>query len=219
MASQSNRLDALLNDTPVIPVLTINDVTSGVETARALIAGGLRVIEVTLRTEVALEAIQAIADELPDAIVGAGTLTEPHHFAQTQAAGATFTVSPAVTPALIEAAADHSPPWLPTASTPSESLSVLAAGFGTQKLFPAEPLGGIGYLKALHPPLPDVRFCPTGGINARNAADYLACPNVICVGGSWLAPADAVASADWLAISALARDAARLRGSDPSPAS
>ncbi len=208
--NRSDALVSILGGVPIIPVLTVGGVDEAVNTARALCAGGLPVIEVTLRTESALAAISAIRDALPNAVVGAGTVTVPEHFAQVEASGAQFCVSPAVTEKLIGAASISPVPWLPTASTPSEHLNLLEHGYSLQKLFPAEPIGGIAYLNAVHPPLPDVRFCPTGGINASNAAAYLACVNVACVGGSWVSPAPLVAAKQWDAIEGLARASASL---------
>ena len=179
--------------------------------ARALLAGGVRVLEVTLRTPVALEAIRAIASEVEDAIVGVGTITRPEDFALAAAAGARFGVSPGLTPALIDAARASPLPLLPGVMTPAEVIAARAAGFTELKLFPAQQAGGIGMLKALGSPFPDVTFCPTGGVTPESAPDFLALPNVACVGGSWLTPKDAIAQSDWKRITALARAAAALR--------
>lgn len=196
---------------PVIPVITVHDLAQAVPMAQALVAGGLRVLEVTLRTPHGLPAIEAMRRAVPEAIVGVGTLTVPAQFAQADAAGAQFGVSPGLTPALVSAAASVSWPLLPGIMTPSELIAARAAGFATCKLFPAQQAGGIGMLKALHAVFPDVRFCPTGGISRDTAPQYLALPNVACVGGSWVVPDDAVRSGDWSRIQALARDAAALR--------
>jgi 2-dehydro-3-deoxyphosphogluconate aldolase/(4S)-4-hydroxy-2-oxoglutarate aldolase len=196
---------------PVIPVIVIDDVARAASLARALVAGGVRVLEVTLRTAAGLDAIAAIAREVPDAIVGVGTITQPQEFAQAMNAGARFAVTPGLTPALIEAARESSLPLLPGVMTPSEVIAAKAAGCMQLKLFPAEQAGGIGMLKALGGPFPDVTFCPTGGVTAATAPDFLALPNVACVGGSWLTPKDAVAAGDWARITALARAAAALR--------
>ncbi|HPE72827.1 MAG TPA: bifunctional 4-hydroxy-2-oxoglutarate aldolase/2-dehydro-3-deoxy-phosphogluconate aldolase [Candidatus Competibacter sp.] len=195
---------------PVIPVLVIEDLAQAVPLAQALVAGGVRVLEVTLRTPVALAAIRAIAREVPEVIVGVGTLTRPEDFTEARDAGARFGVSPGLTPALIEAAKESGLPLLPGVITPSEVMTARAAGFHQLKLFPAQPAGGIDMLKALAGPFPDVIFCPTGGISAETAPDYLALPNVGCVGGSWLTPKTALAAEDWSVITALARQAATL---------
>jgi 2-dehydro-3-deoxyphosphogluconate aldolase/(4S)-4-hydroxy-2-oxoglutarate aldolase len=171
----------------------------------------VRVLEITLRTPVALDAIRAIANGVTDAIVGVGTISDPADFERSIAAGAQFGVSPGLTPALIEAALACRLPLLPGVMTPSEVLAARAAGFTALKLFPAQQAGGTGMLKALAGPFGDVTFCPTGGITATSAADFLALPNVGCVGGSWLTPNDVVAAGDWRRITALAREAAGLR--------
>lgn len=199
---------------PVIPVIVIDDATSAVPLARALVAGGVRVLEITLRTPAALAAVRAIAAEVPDAIVGVGTITDPGEFAQAREAGARFGVSPGITPALIAAAKSSELPWLPGVMTPSEVMIARAAGLTALKFFPAQPAGGIAMLKALAGPFPDVTFCPTGGITAITAPEYLALANVACVGGSWLMPPDAIRSRDWPRITALAREASRLAAAD-----
>jgi 2-dehydro-3-deoxyphosphogluconate aldolase / (4S)-4-hydroxy-2-oxoglutarate aldolase len=198
---------------PVIPVIVIEDLAKAVPLAKALVAGGVRALEITLRTPVALDAIRAIASEVKDAIVGVGTISDPADFERSIAAGARFGVSPGLTPALIEAALACRLPLLPGVMTPSDVLVARAAGFTALKLFPAQQAGGIGMLKALGGPFPDVTFCPTGGVAAASAADFLALPNVGCVGGSWLTPKDAVTAGDWERITALARAAAALRAS------
>ena len=182
---------------PVIPVIVIEDPAQAVPLARALVAGGVRVLEVTLRTPVALDAIRAIASEVDDALVGVGTITRPEDFALAAAAGARFGVSPGLTPALIEAARASPLPLLPGVMTPAEIIAARAAGFTELKLFPAQQAGGIGMLKALGSPFPDVTFCPTGGVTQESAPDFLALPNVACVGGSWLTPKEAIAKKDW----------------------
>jgi len=196
---------------PVIPVIIIDALADAVPLARALVAGGIRVLEVTLRTPVALAAIRAIADALPDALVGVGTITKPDDFAAAKAAGARFGVSPGLTPALIDAARGSDLPLLPGVMTPSEVIAARAAGFTELKLFPAQQAGGIGMLKALGSPFGDVTFCPTGGVTFDNAPEFLALSNVACVGGSWVAPKEAVAAGDWSRITALARAASALR--------
>ena len=198
---------------PVIPVIVIDDLTKAVPLAAALVAGGVRVLEVTLRTPVALDAIRAIANAVEGAIVGVGTITRPDDFERAINAGARFGVSPGLTPSLVEAALASGLPLLPGVMTPSDAIAARAAGFTELKLFPAQQAGGIGMLKAMGGPFPDVTFCPTGGVTAASAPDFLALPNVGCVGGSWLTPKDAVASGDWRMITALAREATALRAS------
>ena len=202
----------LLSLAPVVPVLTITELEHAVPLARALTAGGLRVLEITLRTPVALAAIEAIRHAVPEAVVGAGTLTRAVDFAAAHRAGAQFGVTSGLTPDLASAARGARFPVLPGAMTPTEVIAARAAGFDVLKLFPAQPAGGIGLLQALSSPFPDVAFCPTGGITRLNAPDYLALANVICVGGSWFAPQALLAEGDWTGIEALARDAANLRG-------
>ncbi|MER7499451.1 bifunctional 4-hydroxy-2-oxoglutarate aldolase/2-dehydro-3-deoxy-phosphogluconate aldolase [Nonomuraea pusilla] len=202
---------SLLNLAPVIPVVVIEDVETAVPMARALVAGGLPAIEVTLRTPGALEAIARIAAEVPDATVGAGTVRTAADIAAAVAAGATFLVSPGTTPALLEAMAASGVPYLPGATTVSEVLALAERGLKELKFFPAEAAGGVPYLKSLAGPLPDVRFCPTGGVRPDTASSYLALPNVGCVGGTWLTPADALASGDWARVEKLAAEAAALR--------
>jgi 2-dehydro-3-deoxyphosphogluconate aldolase/(4S)-4-hydroxy-2-oxoglutarate aldolase len=201
----------LMRTGPVIPVIVIEKLEHAVPLARALVAGGVRVLEVTLRTAVALDAVEAIARQVDGAIVGVGTITRAEDFARSMEAGARFGVSPGLTPALVEAAKASALPLLPGAMTPSDVIAARAAGFTELKLFPAQQAGGIGMLKALAGPFPGVTFCPTGGITAATAAEFLALPNVACVGGSWLTPRDAVEAGDWAHITALARQAAALR--------
>jgi 2-dehydro-3-deoxyphosphogluconate aldolase/(4S)-4-hydroxy-2-oxoglutarate aldolase len=195
---------------PVIPVIVIDRLPDAVPLARALVEGGVRVLEVTLRTAVALKAIEAIAREVQGAIVGVGTIARPQDFIDAASAGAVFGVSPGLTPALIDAALASGMPLLPGVMTPSDVIAARAAGFTELKLFPAQQAGGIGMLKALGGPFPDVVFCPTGGVTLSTAPDFLALPNVACVGGSWLTPKEAVAAGDWAAITTLARGAAAL---------
>lgn len=195
----------------VVPVLTIEDPGTGVEIARALQKGGLNLIEITLRTPAAVEVIRRIAREVRDVHVGAGTVLDPDDAAKAIAAGARFIVSPGMTPRLIDAAETWPIPYLPGAVTASEAMALGDLGYRTLKFFPAVPAGGVTYLKALAAPLPGLTFCPTGGIDAGNAADFLAIPNVVAVGGSWVAPGKEVGAKDWLAITALAHQAAALR--------
>lgn len=206
-----NVLD-LMRLSPVIPVITVHDLAHAAPLARALVAGGLRVLEMTLRTPCALDAIALMRDAVPDAIVGAGTLTRAEDFAAVARAGAQFGVSPGLTPALIDAAASAPFPLLPGVMTPSDLIAARAAGFVACKLFPAQQAGGIEMLKALAGPFPDHVFCPTGGITRANAPAFLALPNVLCVGGSWVVPKEAIAAGNWAEIEALARDAALLAG-------
>lgn len=194
----------LLSAVPVLPVLTIRDIDHAVPLARALVAGGLDRLEITLRTPVALDAIRRIADEVPEAIVGSGTVTRAEDLEATVRAGGRFAVSPGLTPALYDAARDSEIPLIPGVATPSEAMTARDAGFEVLKLFPAEAVGGRSLLRAVGGPLPDLRFCPTGGINESTFRDYLALENVVCVGGSWVAPRDAVESGDWPRITALA---------------
>jgi 2-dehydro-3-deoxyphosphogluconate aldolase / (4S)-4-hydroxy-2-oxoglutarate aldolase len=198
---------------PVIPVLTVTDLETAVPLARALVAGGLRVLEITLRTPVALAAIEAMRKAVPDAVVGAGTLTRAVDFAAADRAGAQFGVTPGLTPDLAAASRGARFPLLPGVMTPTELIAARAAGFNVLKLFPAQQAGGVAMLQALGAPFPDVLFCPTGGVTRATAVDYLALPNVICVGGSWLAPKAMLAAGDWSGIETLARDAASLKKS------
>ena len=202
---------SLVSQTPVIPVLTIERVADAAPLARALVAGGLPVIEVTLRTKAALEAIKAIAAEVPDCVVGVGTVTRGADIQAAIAAGARYLVSPGTPPELAAALADASVPVLPGCATVSEAMALSLRGFKVLKFFPAEACGGVAWLKSIAAPLPELKFCPTGGIDQRNAATYLACANVLAVGGSWVAPKDALATGDFARITELARAAAALR--------
>ncbi|WTU15707.1 bifunctional 4-hydroxy-2-oxoglutarate aldolase/2-dehydro-3-deoxy-phosphogluconate aldolase [Streptomyces sp. NBC_00075] len=201
---------SVLDLAPVIPVVVVEDLVDAVPLARALVAGGLPAIEVTLRTPVALDAIRAIADGVPDAVVGVGTVISPGQVSDALAAGARFLVSPGWTDVLLESMRASGVPFLPGVSTTSEVVALLERGVREMKFFPAEAAGGAAYLKALAGPLPQARFCPTGGVGPANAPEYLALPNVACVGGSWMLPADAIASRDWDRVEALARQAAGL---------
>lgn len=196
---------------PVIPVLTVTELEHAVPLARALAAGGLRVLEVTLRTPVALAAVEAMRKAVPEAIVGVGTLTRAVDFAGANRVGAQFGVTPGLTPELAAAARGSRFPLLPGVMTPTELIAARAQGFHVLKLFPAQQAGGVAMLKALGGPFPDVSFCPTGGITRASAAEYLALSNVACVGGSWFAPKELLDAGNWGAIEALARDAAGLR--------
>ncbi len=209
---KSSDLLRIMEAQPVIPVLKIERAADAVPLARALARGGLPAIEITLRTPAALEAIRLAVMEVPEAIVGAGTILNAKQFEQAAAAGSRFIVSPGCTPNLIDAAADSPVPLLPGAITPSEIMAAYERGYSVLKFFPAEQAGGASFLKSLASPLTDIRFCPTGGIGAKNAGDYLRLPNVICVGGSWVAPDDLVAAGRWDEIETLTRAASALKG-------
>lgn len=197
---------------PVVPVIVIHSIEDAAPMAEALTGGGLPALEVTLRTPVALEAIAEMRVRAPQAVIGAGTVLSERDARAAQAAGAQFLVSPGLTDALADAVAETGLPFLPGVATASEAMRAAERGFQALKLFPAENVGGRGLLKSLSGPLPDIRFCPTGGVGPSNAGDYLALPNVVCVGGSWVAPADRVAAKDWAGVAALAAEAAGLRG-------
>ena len=197
----------LLGSTRVVPVITISDPDTAVPLAEALVAGGLQVLEITLRTDAGLESIRRIAAEVPSAVVGAGTVTTPQQYLDARNAGARFIVSPGCTDSLARAAADAGGEFLPGAVTASEVLGLLEHGIAMMKFFPAATSGGIDALKALGAPFPQVSFCPTGGIGLKTAPDYLALPNVVCIGGSWMVPADLIAEHAWAAITALAAEA------------
>ncbi len=203
---------SVLDLAPVVPVVVLHDAADAVPLARALVAGGLPAIEVTLRTPAALDSIRAMAAEVPGAVVGAGTVISPEHVRDTVAAGARFLVSPGWTDALLEAMKASGVPFLPGVSTTSEVVGLLGRGVRERKFFPAGAAGGTAYLKALSAPLPQARFCPTGGISLASAPSYLALPNVGCVGGSWMVPGDAVAAKDWDRVARLAAEAAALAG-------
>ncbi len=202
---------SVLDVVPVLPVVVLDRVADAVPLAHALVAGGLPAIELTLRTPAALDAIAAITAEVPEILVGAGTIVAPDQAAEAADAGARFLVSPGATPSLLAAMTATGLPFLPGTATVSEVLAALEAGATELKFFPAEAAGGAAYLRALAAPVPAARFCPTGGITAATAPTYLALPNVGCVGGSWLTPSRLVDAGDWTAIEALAREAAALR--------
>lgn len=208
--STSSAIDRILEKAPVLPVLTIHDLETAAPLAQALFEAGLPVVEVTLRTPVALEAIAAMRDAVPDMIVGAGTVLAENDLARVQSAGAAFAISPGATPALYRAARESAIPFVPGVATASEIMTGAEFGWSRFKFFPAEAAGGRAALKSWSGPLPGVRFCPTGGISAHNAADYLRLENVVTVGGSWMVPAEAVREHDWQRITALARDCVNL---------
>ncbi|MCM2388746.1 bifunctional 4-hydroxy-2-oxoglutarate aldolase/2-dehydro-3-deoxy-phosphogluconate aldolase [Streptomyces albipurpureus] len=205
-------MTSVLDLAPVIPVVVIEDADDAVPLARALVAGGLPAIEVTLRTPAALDAIRAIAAEVPEAVVGAGTVISAEHVKAATEAGARFLVSPGWTDQLLAAMRSSGQAFLPGVSTVSEVVALLERGVSEMKFFPAEAAGGTAYLKSIGGPLPGARFCPTGGISAASAPAYLALPNVGCVGGTWMLPADALAAGDWSRVESLAAEAAALRG-------
>jgi 2-dehydro-3-deoxyphosphogluconate aldolase/(4S)-4-hydroxy-2-oxoglutarate aldolase len=205
----------ILSVAPVVPVITIERLEHAVPLARALVAGGLRVLEITLRTPVALAAIETVRGAVPDAIVGAGTLLRAKDFSAATAAGAQFGVSPGLTAGLAEASRSVDFPLLPGVMTPSELMAAAEMGFDTLKLFPAEQAGGTRMLAAVSGPFRGVVFCPTGGVTPQNASTYLALANVVCVGGSWVAPPDLIKQQNWAAIEGLAAEAMSLRRRQP----
>lgn len=205
------RIREVMSAAPVMPVIVLDHADDAVPLAQALVDGGIRVLEVTLRTPAALAAVAAIRAHVPGAIIGVGTVLDPPQFAAAAEAGAMFAVTPGLTSALAQAAADAALPLLPGVMTPSEVMAARAAGFDAMKLFPADQAGGAGMLRALAGPLPDILFCPTGGVGPDNAAALLALPNVGCVGGSWIAPRERIAARDWDGIRRLAAAAAALR--------
>lgn len=198
---------------PVVPVVVIDDVEQAVPLAQALVRGGVRIIEITLRTPAGLGAIQRVAAEVPDMVTGAGTVLTAEDAVAVQQAGAQFIVTPGVAPKLLDACVGTGLPLLAGTNTLSEMITLAERGLTAMKFFPAEASGGRAYLSAVAGPVPHLRFCPTGGISPANAADYLALPNVGCVGGSWLTPKQAVAAGDWAAVEKLATEAAALRPS------
>jgi 2-dehydro-3-deoxyphosphogluconate aldolase / (4S)-4-hydroxy-2-oxoglutarate aldolase len=204
-------LEAALNRAPVVPVMVIEDVKQAVPLARALVAGGLPVLEITLRTEAAIDCIKAIIAEVEGAVVGAGTVLTPKQLRLCEKIGCAFAVSPGSTGKLLDEAEGRDIALLPGGATASECMALLEWGYTIQKFFPAEPAGGSAYLASLAQPLPQVRFCPTGGITPDLAPKYLKLSNVITLGGSWMAPKNLVAAGDWVAIEKLARDASKLK--------
>lgn len=211
MPQDAAALRQTLSLAPVIPVIVLDDLAAARPLAEALVAGGLPVLEVTLRTPHALQIIEIMA-KVPGAVVGSGTVRSPLQMGHSVDAGCQFMVSPGASPRLLEAAEEHAIPLLPGIGTPTEAMTASEHGYSFLKFFPAEALGGVKVLKAYASPLPDITFCPTGGIDMAKAREYLALPNVICVGGSWIMPTDAIANKDWKRIEALAREAAALKG-------
>jgi 2-dehydro-3-deoxyphosphogluconate aldolase / (4S)-4-hydroxy-2-oxoglutarate aldolase len=211
LSSRSEVVTSVLDVVPVMPVVVLESLDHAVPVARALVAGGLPAIELTLRTPVALDAIRAISSEVPEILVGAGTITTPAHAEQALEAGAQFLVSPGTTRSLLHAMRDTGLPFLPGTATVSEVLAALEAGCTELKFFPAEASGGAAYLRSVASPVPAARFCPTGGITLDSAPSYLALSNVGCVGGSWITPGEALAAGDWDRVTRLAAEAAALR--------
>jgi 2-dehydro-3-deoxyphosphogluconate aldolase/(4S)-4-hydroxy-2-oxoglutarate aldolase len=210
MSTQAS-IAEILRLSPVMPVVTIEDASTGPDLARALVRGGIRVIEVTLRTKQAIQAIEAIAKEVPEICTGVGTVMSPKDLELAANAGATFAISPGATRELLDAGKGFRIPYLPAVATASELMTALNAGYTHFKLFPANVAGGLAALKGFYGPFPEARFCPTGGVTPQTAGSYLEQPNVLCVGGSWLAPSEALKARDWARIEALAREAAALR--------
>ena len=203
-------IEQIMLTSPVIPVIVINDMDDAVPLAQALVNGGLKVLEVTLRTDLGLQAITKIKQAIPEAIVGAGTVITPNDVEKSLAAGAEFLVSPGSTAALIDAALDNAVPLLPGVATPSEAMTLLGRGIAHMKFFPAQAAGGIPMLKSIAGPLPQLKFCPTGGITEANAPDFLALANVLCVGGTWMLDKALIEARDWAGIEQKARAAAQL---------
>jgi 2-dehydro-3-deoxyphosphogluconate aldolase/(4S)-4-hydroxy-2-oxoglutarate aldolase len=212
MGDKTEKLLSTLKLQPVVPVLIIEDAKTAVPLARALVAGGLKAIEITLRTDAALEAVRLVAQEVEGAVVGAGTILNAAHYAAAVDAGSQFIVSPGTTQELLDVARQSDIPLLPGAATASEVMALREEGYKVLKFFPAEQAGGAAYLKALSSPLAGTLFCPTGGISLKNAMDYLSLPNVVCVGGSWVAPKELVSAGDWAGITKLASEASALKG-------
>jgi len=206
-SEQTRKICALA---PVVPVLVVDDAAHAAPLARALVAGGLPALEVTLRTPAALDVIREMA-QVEGGVVGAGTLLTPADVKAAKAAGATFGVSPGATDTLLQACEDEGLPLLPGAATASEAMRLFERGYRVMKFFPAEASGGAPALKGIGAPIPQISFCPTGGVSIKNAMDYLSLPNVICVGGSWVAPKNLVETGDWEGITALAKEAAALK--------
>jgi 2-dehydro-3-deoxyphosphogluconate aldolase / (4S)-4-hydroxy-2-oxoglutarate aldolase len=204
-------IEAILSSAPVVPVMVIDRTTDAVPLARALVKGGLPVLEITLRTNAAIESIRAIMAEVEGASVGVGTVITPQQMADMDKLGCTFAVSPGSSPNLLKAAKDIRMPLLPGGVTASECMNLLEQGYRFQKFFPAEPAGGAAYLSSLNSPIPQIQFCPTGGITLESAPKYLKLANVITVGGSWMVPKKLIEAGDWAGIEALAREASKLK--------
>ncbi|MEO0544284.1 MAG: 2-dehydro-3-deoxy-phosphogluconate aldolase [Pseudomonadota bacterium] len=211
MTQNRDALYEIMTGQPVIPVIVIDDADDAVPLAKALVAGGLPAIEITLRTDAAMSAIERIANEVPDAIVGAGTVLSGNQYEQVVSAGARFAVSPGFTREIAAASLGSAVPLLPGSTTASEIMRAIELGYTLLKFFPAEQSGGSSFLKSLASPFGGVNFCPTGGVSVSNTKDYLSLPNVLCVGGSWVAPKSAVEAGDWATIEALAKEASTLQ--------
>lgn len=210
MSQNRDTLLPIMTGQKVIPVIVIDDAQAAVPLARALAAGGLPAVEITLRTDAAIDAIAAVAEQVPEAIVGAGTVMNGKQYEEAVAAGSKFVVSPGFTPELASAAMGSAVPLLPGCISPSEIMRALEYGYSLLKFFPAEQAGGASFLKSLQSPFGGVKFCPTGGVSLKNAGDYLSLSNVLCVGGSWVAPNDMIVDGDWDGITKLAKEAAAL---------
>ncbi len=206
VAANSKEMESLLRKSPVVPVLTIDRVSQAVPLAKALVKGGLPIIEVTLRTHCAYDAIEMILEMVPEAIVGGGTVTSLRHLDRLKEVGAQFAVSPGLTPALLKHAKEIGLPYLPGITSVSELMVGMGEGYQCFKFFPATSSGGVSALKSFAGPFSDIHFCPTGGINQNNFKKYLSLPNILCVGGSWVAPKDAILKEDWEAIESLSRE-------------
>jgi 2-dehydro-3-deoxyphosphogluconate aldolase/(4S)-4-hydroxy-2-oxoglutarate aldolase len=210
MGQHTATIDRICATAPVIPVLKLDDAEQALGVCTALVNGGLKVLEITLRNDYGLQAIKQISDALPDAIVGAGTVTTPEQYEACIDAGADFIVSPGATSKLLAFGAQASIPLLPGVASVSEAMAGMELGYERFKLFPAAVVGGVDMLKAIYGPLANLKFCPTGGVKPTNASDYLSQPNVMCVGGTWMTPSDLIAKQDWAAIEALAQEASQL---------
>jgi len=206
----TKKIDDICNNVPVIPVLSLNNLTDSICIAKALINGGLNVLEVTLRTDYGLQAIRELKRALPEAIIGAGTVTTSAQFESAVEAGADFILSPGHTRELLKLASESNTPTMPGISTPSEAMLAIEFGFNRLKLFPAEALGGVNFLRALNGPFPQLKFCPTGGITINNVSQYLSLSNVFCVGGTWLTPNKLIELKKWKDIELLAVEAVSL---------
>jgi 2-dehydro-3-deoxyphosphogluconate aldolase/(4S)-4-hydroxy-2-oxoglutarate aldolase len=210
MSQHTQRIDAICAAAPVIPVLKLDNAEQALGVCTALVKGGLKVLEITLRNDYGLQAIKQISEALPDAIVGAGTVTTPEQYEACIEAGADFIVSPGATPSLLTYGAQASIPLLPGVASVSEAMAGMDFGYERFKLFPAVVVGGVDLLKAFYGPLANLKFCPTGGVKPNTAQQFLELPNVMCVGGTWLTPSDIVAQQDWASIEALAQQASQI---------
>jgi len=210
-----NKMLQILEQHPVVPVITFSHIDQAVPLAETLMSAGISIMEVTLRSAIAIPAIEKIASRLPGMMIGAGTVTQPEEFFSITGAGARFAVSPATTNTLLEEAAHWNIPYLPAAATPSEVMLLADHGYKIQKLFPVSAFGGISLIRAMKGPLPHIRFCPSGGVNEKNYLEYLAEDNVLSVSGTWMVPGDALATKDWSRIALLAKDCLRRLAEKP----